>query len=128
MHWSTPYLSGFRNRGRRRPSADLDHDDDEVGLLDGGGTIVVAQHLREGVVFNHAIDESVHAVEFGFSRRHEGELAVLQRRRGEDVEMSVLQNTTEPAPIMAIFGGVFLRATLSAIVCSSFDQNAIYLH
>ena len=87
MHWSTPYLRGdFVVVAVSFEAADLDHDDDEVGILDGLAAVGAGgDGGGEFVVADHAGDEGLHAAELGFRRRHEGEVGVAESGRGEDV-------------------------------------------
>ena len=84
--------------------AHLDHDDDEVGVLQGFAPVQGGPHgARDPVVLQHAPSELLHRAELRLRAAHEGELAAASAGVAMMSAISVLQNTTLPAPIIAIF-------------------------
>ena len=66
--------------------ANLDHDDDEVGVFDGLPAVKGGPHLPfDSVVLEHALAERFHPLQLGPGPAHQRELAAGQRRRGHDV-------------------------------------------
>ena len=71
---------------KRVMPADLDHDDDKVGVLNGLSAVGRGGDFRgKLIVPNHPPDKRLHPMKLGFGRAHQGKFTVRQCWGGKDV-------------------------------------------